>query len=139
MAVQRRDILKQARTYLGVPFLHQGRTVHGLDCIGLAVRVAQDLGLTEADADGYSRVPSGRMMERRLRAECTQIPIEDAMPGDLYHMAFGDQPQHIALVTDHGIIHADNLRGVVEHWLDEQWRARIRGAYQMPGVESWPS
>ena len=128
-------VVKQARKYLGVKFLHQGRTRHGLDCVGLAVVVAHDLGITEADEDGYGRVPSGRMMERRLRAECEQIPIDDALPGDLYHMAFDKQPQHIAMVTDHGIIHADNQHGVVEHWLDDTWRKRIRGAYRLPGVE----
>ena len=101
----RRAIVLQARKYLRVPYLHQGRTFNGLDCIGLAIVVSKDLGLCDVDVDGYGRVPSGRMMERKLKEECTKIDIKDALPGDIYHMAFENDPQHIALVTDHGIIH----------------------------------
>ena len=28
------------------------------------------------------------MMERKLKEECAQIDIKDALPGDIYHMAF---------------------------------------------------
>lgn len=133
--VTRNQVIDTARDYLGVPYQHQGRTRNGLDCIGLAIVVAHDLGLTDFDIDGYGRVPSGKRMSMQLSAECTKLRNGSAKPGDLLHMAYEKQPQHIALVTDKGIIHADSQRGVVEHRLDSAWRARIRGAYRLPGVE----
>lgn len=134
--MSRNQIVDAARAYKGTPFLHQGRAVAGLDCVGLCIRVAHDLDLTQFDIDGYSRVPSGRMMQRVLAEQCERIQIEDAQPGDLLHLAFEDEPQHMAIVTDRGIIHCNGARGVVEHRLDSQWRYKIRGAYRLPGVES---
>ena len=136
MEMLRNSIVTAARSYVGTPFLHQGRTAKGLDCVGLCIRVAHDLKLTQFDIDGYSRVPSGRMMQRILAEQCERIDIQDILPGDILHMAFEDEPQHLAIVTDKGIIHANGNRGVVEHWLDAEWHYRIRGAYRLPGVES---
>ena len=67
------DIVDQARGYLGTPFLHQGRTRHGLDCVGLVIRVAHDLGLSDYDIDHYARAPSGRMMARVLAGELPAV------------------------------------------------------------------
>lgn len=135
MAKSRADVVAAARAYIGVPYMHQGRTVHGMDCIGLVVRVAHDLGLSSYDIDGYARVPSGLRMQRLLAENCQKIKIADADIGDVLHLAYDREPQHLALVTDRGIIHADNQRGVVEHRLDLSNRRRIRGAYRLPGVE----
>lgn len=123
-----------ARAYLGVPYKHQGRNRRGLDCIGLMIRVGHDLGLSDFDIDGYARVPSGYKMAQQIAEVCERIPANTAQPGDMIHLAFQRQPQHLALLTDIGMIHADNTRGVVEHVLDAQWRARIRGWYRLPGV-----
>ncbi len=52
---------------------------------------------------------------------------------DFYFMAWGREPQHVALITDHGIIHSYSGVGkVVEHSLDERWRQRIAAAYRFP-------
>lgn len=127
--------MKAARAYLGAPFLHQGRDRRGIDCGGLAICCAKDCRLSDFDIDGYGRVPSGRRMQRILSEQCTEIPISEALTADLYHMAFEDEPQHIAIISRPGyIIHADNMRGVVEHILDDSWRYTIRGAYRLPGV-----
>lgn len=131
MVTRRSDVVEHARTYLGVPYVHQGRTRHGLDCIGLVVRVAHDLGLSAYEISHYARVPSGRLMIRLLKENCQAIPPSTAQPGDLLHIAYGKQPQHLAIVTERGMIHADSRHGVVEHGLIPD---RIRGAYRLPGV-----
>lgn len=135
MAVSRADVVAAARAYLGVPYLHQGRTRHGMDCVGLVICVAHDLEISDWDIDGYGRVPSGRRMERLIQQHCEKIRACDAQPGDMLHLAYDKEPQHVALITDYGIIHADNQRGVVEHVLDLAGRRRIRGAYKLPRVE----
>ena len=130
----RKQVIDTARQYLGTPYVHQGRTARGLDCIGLVIRVGHDLALSDFDIDGYSRVPSGRMMVRLVAEVCESIRPPQALPGDMIHLAFERQPQHLALLTDKGMIHADSQRGVVEHALDAAWRGRIRGWYRLPGV-----
>jgi hypothetical protein len=51
-------------------------------------------------------------------------------------MAWGREPQHVALITDHGIIHSYSGVGkVVEHGLDERWQQRISAAYRFPYFE----
>lgn len=134
MEVSRNSVVAAARSYLRVPYMHQGRTRHGLDCIGLVIRVAHDLGLSTYDIDGYARVPSGMRMARLISEQCKKINVADILPGDLLHLAYDTEPQHLVLVTDMGIIHADSQRGVVEHVLDLSYRRRIRGAYALPGV-----
>ena len=52
--------------------------------------------------------------------------------GHLLH-GMGREPQHVALITDKGIIHSYSGVGkVVEHALDESWRRRIVAAYRYP-------
>lgn len=132
----RTDIVFEARKWVGVPYRHQGRSRTGVDCIGLAVVVVRELGLMDYDIDGYSRVPSGRMMTRLMAERLQTIDLADAQPGDLLHMAFTGQPQHVAIVSSDNparIIHADAVAGrVVEHALDANWRGLVRGAYRIP-------
>lgn len=128
-------IVHEARAWLGVPYLHQGRTRHGIDCIGLLIKIAHSLGLSRFDIDGYSRLPSGRMMSRLMREHMSRLAISEALPGDVLHMSFGMQPQHVAIITKlHpvSVIHADSERGkVVEHVLDAQWMRHVRGVYRV--------
>ena len=134
---KRNEFVDIARQWIGVPYRHQGRTRQGVDCIGLAIACAQALGLPVYDVDGYSRAPSGGMMRRLLKAHTDPMALSDIEPGDLLHMAFNEQPQHLAIVSNLQplrIIHADGLVGrVVEHGLDGQWRGRIRDAYRIRG------
>lgn len=130
------ELIDECRKWLGVKWQHQGRTRNGIDCVGLPIVVANDLGISDFDINQYSRVPSGHMMQRLLSTVCTKIT--DIRKGDILHMAFIEQPQHIAIVSGIDplqIIHADTVAGkVVEHRLDDEWISKIRGAYRIPGV-----
>lgn len=133
--VGREDIVREARAFLGVPYLHQGRTRNGIDCVGLLIVVAHRLGISDFDIDGYSRLPSNRMMQRMMREHLDEITMADVLAGDVVHMAFGMQPHHLAVVTEKqpfSIIHSDAERGrVVEHVIDNDWMTHIRGFYRV--------
>jgi len=133
--VTRQQIVAAARSYIGCRYHHQGRNRAGIDCAGLLVCVARDVGIsTEGDQGGYSRTPDGRSLKQALDAFGT--PVDAFQPGDFLLMRFDAQPQHIAIVTDVGIIHSYlSARRVVEHGLSDDWRARIVQAYAFPGVE----
>jgi cell wall-associated NlpC family hydrolase len=131
----RQQIINAARSYLGCRYHHQGRNRAGIDCAGLLVCVARDVGIsTDGDQMGYSRTPDGMSLKRVLDDFGTAV--DTFQPGDFLLMRFDSQPQHIAIVTDKGIIHSYlSARRVVEHRLSEDWRARIVQAYAFPGVE----
>lgn len=149
--VTRAEIVAEARSWIGTPFLHQAyRKGVGCDCIGLVGGVCMERGLFPRDPllipgvarfVGYSRQPDGVS----FRAACDQflvpIAVESMQPGDAVLMAFKGDPHHIAIVADycHGglsIVHAmsHGRCAVAEHRLDATWRGYIVAAYALPGV-----
>lgn len=120
-AVDPHHAVALARSYLGTPFHHQGRLRGvGVDCVGLVLCVARELGHVPADWDvpGYSRLPDGRELVRHLRERMAEVPQAQMQPGDVVLVAFAKHPQHVGVVGDyrHGglsLIHADGLRGRV--------------------------
>lgn len=130
----RADVVTTARGYLNTRWLHQGRQANGMDCAGLVVRVAHDLGLSDFDCADYGRLPLGQKMRAIMDANMDRVAIYQ--PGDVLLMRFETEPQHLAIVTDYGIIHAlAQARKVVEHGLNDVWIARIVAAYKFRGIE----
>lgn len=141
MTVTREQIVAEAREWLGTRWQHQA-SVKGLaaDCIGLVRGVALNLGLLNDPEQlrpwmDYGRIPDGAKLRQGLDRFMQPVDPAQSMLGDVLLMRFERQPQHVAIVTDVGIIHAyAAARRVVEHGLDAQWRSRIVGAYRWPGV-----
>lgn len=130
-------IVAAARSYLGCRYQHQGRVRTGIDCAGLIIAVAHDVGLPAEDMAGYARIPDGKALRRHLDSQAAPVAYADRQPGDILLLAFDrGLPQHLAITTDYGMIHAyAGARKVVEHRIDEMWAARILGAYRYPGVD----
>lgn len=130
-------IVKAAQECVGTPFRHQGREVGvGLDCVGVAIHCALGIGAEFIDQQGYSRSPSGHLLESALDAQpCLKLKrIEDIAPGDLLLMRFAKEPQHIAIVTGTAsnlcIVHGyENVGKVCEHTLSDLWYKRIIRVY----------
>jgi cell wall-associated NlpC family hydrolase len=131
--ITRDRFLSEARKWVGVPWVHQGRNRHGVDCIGLLLVTCWALGLTEYDVRGYGRVPDGDFMRR----ECDRL-MERALipqPGDVMVMRFSREPQHVLIRTERGALHAWAVPGrVVEVTMPDAWSRRIVAAYRVPGV-----
>lgn len=131
--VTRQQVIVAARSYLGVRWKHQGRSRLGIDCLGLLIAVASDLGLSAHDSTDYPRIPDGFRLMRELNTHLR--PVSECDVGDVLLMRFNTNPQHVAIKTDVGIIHSyANARKVVEHGLDATWSSRIVCAYQFPGI-----
>lgn len=106
-----RDLVKEARTYKGVPYKWGGNTRSGLDCSGLMVNVFSANGIT------LPRTTAAQITEGR------KIPLRKAKPGDLLFFALSDVPKkvsHVGMVTDLRagreviFIHASTSKGVIE-------------------------
>ena len=137
----RHDVIAEARSWIGTPWKHQG-CVRGraCDCVGLIKGVARGLGLAGASVDteayrGYARLPNPETMLKGLAEHMIPIPAEAAGPGDVVLFRLGGQPQHLAILSDEGIIHAfAEARRVVEQRMPVAWRRQIVRAYSFPGV-----
>jgi cell wall-associated NlpC family hydrolase len=137
----RQAIIDEARRHLGTRFLHQGRQPRtnqfegGLDCAGLIVCTAKALNLDNGFTEfPYGRYPHAARLERTCNAHMDRIPLDQARPGDVLLMAWRTEPQHLAILTDIGIIHSLGEKAVVEHALDPVWRSRIKAAYRFRGL-----
>lgn len=128
------SIIASARACIGTPFHHQGRAPGvGLDCAGLAIQVCIANGFPFFDVETYGTRPRGGALEAALDGQpcLTRIENSDFAPGDLLLMRFTRDPQHLAIVSGIGIIHAYESAGaVVEHRLDDDWARRIVRSYR---------
>lgn len=128
------DVVTVARTYLGVRWHHQGRSRAGIDCLGLVVVVAHELGLSKADATDYGRLPDGGRLRRALLEHLLPVRGMHA-EGDVLMFRFQQAPMHVGIATDVGLIHAyANMRKVVEHRIDAVWDKRLVAAFRFPGL-----
>lgn len=142
MRASRTEVINTARTWIGTRWRHQGRVKGiGVDCIGLIVGVARELGLSLFDTTQYRPIPDGV----RLRAQCeelmTRVTDREPLPGDVCLMQFKGPPQHLGFVSTldgrPSLIHAYvQDRKVVEHYSDlPEWIERVVAFYAIPGVE----
>ena len=131
---RRKQVVDLARTYLGTPFRHQGRDRFGLDCVGLALRVGNDLGLVNYDIKTYSPRTNGHeFMSYFRQAGLIEVQWKDRQIGDIILMHDQYFPCHTAFLTQRGhdrIIHAFALRRkVVEEAFTEHWRKKLVGVF----------
>lgn len=135
----RTEIVERARLYLETPFEHQGRLLGvGVDCAGLVIKVAHDLGLSAFDIDGYSDQPDEATFRATLREQMDPILLRELQPGDVITFHFGKE-RHMGIVSavePVRLIHAWSKVGkVAEHPVDPAMWLRVRGAYRYRGVE----
>jgi len=131
------DIVRVARTMIGVRFRHGGRSRLSVDCAGLIVVVGRELGIDCPDEERYSRIPQQDYLQKKI--EQVLVKKSGISAGDvlLFWMDPGSLlPQHVAIATsEHSMIHAHApSRKVVEIPVDRFWLRRLCAAYSWPGV-----
>lgn len=143
----RADVIAAARSWEGVAWRHQGRSREGgIDCVGLIIMVARDLGLS-----GYNDIPYGRRPNPQQFMD--RLKVGGAIPSSLPQMKAGDMvilrdyaPVHCGIIGyldgDETVIHSHQPRKrVIEDGLDAtplgvpSWRTRIVSVFQFPGLE----
>lgn len=139
----RNNIVAEARTWINVPWVHQGRTRSGIDCAGIPIKVAAALGISLYDTTTYPRRPNSIQFLRHFRkAECRRKQLRDKLPGDILLFKFDSFPCHSAILTlKYGawhVLHAYALRKkVVEEPLDqllEHAAEKLTHCLAFPGV-----
>src|SRR5574340_453141 len=94
------DLVAEARTWLGVRWLHQGRSREGLDCVGLPIVCVQKLrGMVVALPD-YHRASTDDTMVQMCRQYLQPIALADIRPGDVIVLGF-ERQRHMAMLGDY--------------------------------------
>lgn len=129
------SIVAEARTWLGVPWRHQGRSRTGVDCAGLVVQVARALELADYDTTAYSRRPQGQGFVAHFQGQMDGVAIPQAQAGDV--LIFADQayPCHCGFLTEWRdrphLLHAHaTRRQVIEEPYTGEWPAKVKFAFR---------
>lgn len=126
-----------ARSWVGVPFRHQGRTRSGVDCAGLVVAVLAECRALPADfrdVKGYGRAPQAALGEL---VEYLTIPAARPAPGVLVLIRWPGErfASHVAICTGENLVHAYmRVRAVVEHGYRGPWLRDTAALRAVPGV-----
>ena len=131
------EVVREARTWVGVPFRHQGRDRSGVDCGGIIAVVLRELGALPDGFDlvGYPHRQSVESIEPNIQAHCTVLP--EPVPGALIAIRFQRTITHVGIYTDTDtLIHALEKHGrVIEHGFRGMWKTRYAAGYwALPGV-----
>ncbi len=139
--ISREQIIQTARSYLGIPWTHQGRTRRGVDCIGLVIAVGWDLGLLPLEdyPQNYSRQPDGWSLRDTISQHLVpKRSFSEVESGDILLFTMEEFPSHVGIYvqqgTRKGVIHSYlSAKSVVcEHLLDASWISKVSGTYRFP-------
>lgn len=120
--VTRQEIIEASESLLGLPFVHQGRSVvTGVDCVGLLVCIARLIGYPHiVDVEGYRRIPSAETIRETLGMNCDEIPVEECRPGDIFLMRTGGiKARHAAVFHSDETDTAKGIRPMLLHAVKE--------------------
>lgn len=141
----RRNVVREARRWIGTPYLHQASVRgQGADCLGLVRGIwrhcigSEPEKMPEYSSD-WGEVSKQESMLESAHRWLIQIAEEEAMAGDMILFRW----QNISIVKHAGIltsplrntprfIHAYEKAGVVETTLGTQWKSRVAACFRFP-------
>lgn len=130
------QIAAEALTWIGTPFLWQGRIKgKGCDCKGLVAGVAKACGRAEAESfEALAGDYGAKVDARRLKAGLARLfdPVTDIQPGDVLLLRMGGKAQHLGIaVSDRAMVHCYSVgpamvikAAIGRGRLDSVWRWR---------------
>lgn len=136
---QSSDIIAAARRHIGTRWRHQGRTPGiALDCVGLVIKVAHELNVTDFDHTAYDRRSDFRTFISLFRAHATERPKTELLPGRIVIIPTGGTA-HCGILGDRdglSLIHGYALsRRVTEEPWSPFWASCLVAVFSFPGVD----
>ena len=127
-----------ASEQVGTVFKHQGRKPKiGLDCLGLVMHIAHEMGFSPEDNVTYRRVPDSKAILEGVNKHLLSASVDDIHTGDvvLFHWGRKEQPMHFGVASGDGFfIHAyEPAHSVCLTRFDEMWAERVHSVHRFPG------
>lgn len=138
MTVTRKEVIDQARKYLGVKFKLHGRDARGMDCVGLLYRVGIDLGFKLEDDREYNFEPQVKKINRVLDAYTMPAPTTTPRHGQVVKLRQNRFPMHLGFISVEGpritVLNANFKKGGVceDPWLE--WEPLVMEYREVVGV-----
>lgn len=129
-----------------VPFVHQGRSLKGIDCVGALGWILE----YDGDIPAYPRDPVGGELERELESrlgspvmEFSRVnrmqTLDGVQPCDILSMQYAGPIRHVGIVVPHvaiagqlSIVHTDSDVGYTTECLfDDYWMRRIMKVWRL--------
>jgi cell wall-associated NlpC family hydrolase len=127
------------KKYLGVSYEHNGRSLNGLDCLGLVKLFLADEGIEFDDNDGnhiskdWYTSDSHRYI-KGLERQADRIEYDDIQPLDIVVFSIdGGNPTHSGVIVDdrNRFIHVlEGQQVVIEHF-HRFWRKKFHSAWKV--------
>lgn len=130
------QLVAEARDWIGVPFLHQGRSRHGVDCIGFVAAMCAHMGATkplENLPHNYARNPQALLKDAiRMLGTPTTLEVGCLI---LIKWPAAKEASHVGIYTGTSMIHCyEGVGKVVEHGYSTPWPERTDSLWRIPGV-----
>lgn len=144
--ISRTDVLIEARSWLGTPYMHQASAKGaGCDCLGLVRGVWRALYGSEPEAlpaytPDWAEREGAETLLLAARRHLIERPLANASPADvlLFRMDARSPIKHAAILDeDDRIVHAYWGRAVVRSRYAAWWRERAAAAFSFPDVGAW--
>jgi cell wall-associated NlpC family hydrolase len=135
-AVTGEDVARTARILIGTKYLHQGRSIHGIDCVGVPIWVCTELGILpdEVRRANYGRIATGELLQE-LQRFCVRLEVPEIGCLIAFKWPGESTAGHVAIKTPYGIVHAyRNHGGVKEHGYRAKWPEWTDSFWRLPGV-----
>lgn len=121
--------------YLGLPYVHEGRTMEGLDCFGIAVLIYRELGHELFDfvnlPPDWSLNGCNHMIENYWR-DWERVDTPKFLDGVMLKNYKGIANHGGLMLDDHTFIHCVKKIGVVIGDLNQpSWKKRFENFYRL--------
>ena len=137
------EFIAAARRYDGSRWRHMGRSCLGIDCVGLVLLAARDIGHQVDDVPSYRRGANGYDVVREIAARTVPARLAEPAEGDIILFRESLYPCHCGILArEHGapgdapfwsLIHAHAKRGrVLEEPYEPHWRGLATHAFALP-------
>lgn len=134
------EIVQIAKTLIGLKYRHQGRGKGSIDCVGVPIYIAQELGLSSWDTMDYGPRPDlHRFNQLIIETGAKRIPLRGLSHGDMVQVSWeGSAPVHVGImeIDERGypwIIHAFMPhRKVTRDPVDAKMQQSFVAAWRLP-------
>jgi cell wall-associated NlpC family hydrolase len=124
--------------WIGVPYLHQGRSRHGVDCVGLVFCALREAGaLRDRDSIPSAYVPrvGSDLLLREIEATCTRANHAETGVLVLIQWPREKFPTHCGVIVGNDLIHCHaRARAVVCHGYRRPWNSWTHSLWYLPDV-----